>query len=763
MADLLQRVRYPGIIGVKSMQYTCSHGAAPGKAFIETNPQATPPAGYGTLAFDDGQRGIALKNCRVLSMEERRSKGGIVYFLVIEDERWMWRNAPVRASFNKLQPDGKLSPFTIASPTEIAVYLLSLAGVTNYKLVLPAGLNSSIRSRARDYLKPGQNLPLSRTNPPCNWDGVPAMQALSEFAARFGARIIYQPVAGGRILVAPIGGSWSVPKTGLLQSGYGIEAPALPRAVTLYGAETMHQARIPLEPVAEEWDRTYAHINEVSYAPSVISRLLVVDAVSTHPGSSIHRVEIKLPDPKTPSDESKTSWFTVVGTTLSNLAGLLSADERLRTHVASVAMVGATTLRMTGVQDRVFGAEFKLSGPGLPPQARCATKIANSPGLKKPGWGYCPPPTFPTVLATDQLSKDEAKRLAARSVWKTFRIANCAPHLLAKLQEARRESDPKKWPKLDRLTVPGFGQIQFRQQLVPTEEMAERLEPTARQLGGIQVGNAFAAVGRTVLPDYYNGRSSAQPALVRGQYALGVGSVLWTVNNANGQKAVNSRPNARVFVPWSIDIENQLIVFSDHVYKFLPIGNSLLYEEPDLIYEGGVYCLDPKTNVPVRYQQSLAIAGGFAPPVAEIFDDVVVNWVGRYDANNRLTRSVRTDYGDGFKRAKDYHAGMLKPFQTKASGLFSYLGVRKIDLDGAVQQVTWKLGTEEPGPVTIVSLNSETSTVIPTWGTRQLQENLPPNRLNKLLNAADNPSGLKNAVKDLAKRGLPFGLGGLIN
>lgn len=762
MADLLQRVRYPGIVGVRSFQYSNQHGASPGRAFISTNPQPNPPAGYGTLAFDDGQRGIALKNCRVASMEARFSKGEKSYFIVLEDERWMWQNAPVRASFNKVQPDGKLSPFTIASPTEIAEYLLSLAGVTNYKLILPAGLNSSIRSRARDYLKPGQNFPITRTNPPCNWDGIPAMQALSELAARFGSRVIYQPAAGGRILVAPVGGPWSAPKAGLIQSSVGIDAPARPRAVTLYGAETMHQCRIPLEPVAEEWDQTYMHIFEVSYAPQVISRLLVLEATSTHPGSSIHRVEIKLPDPAKPSDESRATWFTIVGTTLASLQAAMFNDERLRTHVASVVMVNASTIRMTGVQDRTFAAEFKLSGPGLPPQARCATKIATAPGLRKPGWGYCPPPTFRTVQATDRLAKDEAIRLAAKTVWKTFRIANCAPHLLSKLQEARREKDPKKWPKLDSLKIPGFGDIQFRQQIVPTQEMAERLEPTARQLGGIQVGNTFAAVGRTILPDYYNGRSSARPAVVRGQYSrLGVGNVLWTVDNSTGQKLVNSRPNSRVFVPWNVDIENQLIVFSDYVYKFLPIGNSLLYEDPDLIYEGGVYALDPKTNVPARYMQSLSIPGGFAPAVADIFDDVVVNWIGRYDENNRLTRAVRTDYGDGFKRAKDYHAGMLKPYQTKATGLFSYLGIRKVDCDGAVQQVTWKLDKDD-GVFTIVSLNSETSTVIPPWGQRQLQENLPPNRLNKLLNAAENPAGLANAVKEIAKRGLPYGLGNIL-
>ena len=763
MADLLQRVRYPGIIGVQSLQYTCSHGASPGKVFLNTNPQTNLPAGYGTLAFDDGVRGIALKNCRVLSMEWRKSSKGKYLFVVLEDERWMWRNAPVFASFNKLQPNGKLSPFTIASPTEIAVYLLGLAGVRNYRLVLPAGLPSSIRTRAKDYLKPGQNLPMTRTNPPCVWDGVPALQALTEFAARFGCRLIYQPIAGGRLLVAPIGGSWAVPKAGLMDSGEGIESPALPKAVHLYGAESLHQVRVPMEPVAEEYDETYSHIFEVSYAPTVLTRLLVIEGTSTHPASSQHRCEFKLPDPKSPADESKTSWFLIVGTSLANLASLIATDSRLRDHVATVQVVGGNTIRLTGKQDRTFGATFKLSGPGLPPQAKCATKIAAAPGMKKPGWGYCPPPTFPTVLATDRLNRDEAQGLARKTVWKCFRPANCAPHLLAKLQEARREKDPKKWPKLAPLTVPGFGPLQLRQQLIPTRDMVERLEPTARQLGGIQVGNTFAALGQTILPDFYNGTNTAKPAVVRGQYANMVGSVFWTVNNANGQKAVNSPPNKRVYVGWNIDPINQLIVFGDYIYKFLPIGNSLIYEDPDLIYEGACYVLDPKANVPIRYKQSLAIPGGFAPAVGEVFDDVVVSWVGKYDENNRLTKSVRTDFGDGFRRAKDYLAGMLKPYQLKATGLFTYLGIRKIDPDGAVQQVTWKLSTDEPGPQTIVSLNSETSTVIPPWGPRQLQENLPPNRINKLLNAAENPSGLLGAIKGAAKSNLPFGLGRLID
>jgi len=760
---LLQRVRYPGIIGVKELQYTCSHGVTPGKIFLTTNPQNDPPAGYGTLAFDDGRFGIALHNCRVVSLEQRHGFGGKYFQVTLEDERWVWKNAPVRASFNQLQPDGKLSPFTIASPTEIAVYLLGLAGVTNYRLVLPKGLTSKIRARVKDYLRPGQILPPTRTNPPCRWDGIPAMTALSEFAARFGCRIIYQPI-GGRVLVAPLGGAWTAPKANLIDSKIGIDVPATPRAVVLYGAETLHQVRAPLEPVAEEYDGTYNHINLVSYAPVGTVRTLIVDGVSTHPLLASHRAEFKLADPKAPQDEAKAVWFTITGTSLANLTTLIAADSRLRDHVASAVHVSATTIRMTSKLDRTFGVTFKLSGAGVPPTARCATKIVQMAGSVKPGWGLSPPPLFPNVRATDRLSRDEAIRLAARSVWKTFRFVNVAPSFLSKLQEARREPDPKKWPKLEPLSVPGYGPLQIRQQLVPTTEMAERLEPTDRQLNAVQAGSqSFTTLGGTVLPDFYNGRNLARPAVVRGQYANVVGSVQWLVNDGGGKKRINSPLNSRVYVPWSIDLDNQLIVFSDYVYRYLPAGNSLLYDEPDLIYEGGCYVVDATSNMPVRYTQTQAIAGGFATPVADVFDDVVVSWIGKYDANNRLTKAVQTDYGDGFKRAKDYLNGMLVPYQIKASGTYIYSGLAKSNPDGAVQQVTWKMSTEKPGVTTVVSLNSETSTVIPPWGPRQLQEVLPPTRLNKLLNAADNPSGVANQVKEIIKRGLPKAIGNFLS
>jgi hypothetical protein len=69
----------------------------------------------------------------------------------------------------------------------------------------------------------------------------------------------------------------------------------------------------------------------------------------------------------------------------------------------------------------------------------------------------------------------------------------------------------------------------------------------------------------------------------------------------------------------------------------------------------------------------------------------------------------------------------IAPLINLAPGLTrQYPGIIPIDCDGAIQQVSWRIGPG--GPTTIASMNCEHSDYVPDLPARRLRENLAPNQ-----------------------------------
>lgn len=382
-------------------------------------------------------------------------------------------------------------------------------------------------------------------------------------------------------------------------------------------------------------------------------------------------------------------------------------------------------------------------------------------------WKKCCPPLFPIARATDRLSLKEAQHFARQGVWRAYRIK---PEYLsgvplrrgqARIPDKFKGARPGGASKRDApgmrepstysgkgFEIPGYGVVKRRQSIILTSRQVEQVVPAPRDLGGINRDPAYAG---GIMPDFYSGYARDQDARAYGEYALFIGSVWYFPRNGD---QINTPANTRVRVPFTVLPDQQIILFSDFVYKLNKVNDEIHYADPELVYEGAVYIQDEETMQVCRYVQVNPITGGDGPVDYSVFDDVIVNWIGIYsDSSNftKLTGEREEDFDDGHDRADHYLEGMLKRYQVPVAQTIIFCGTMPMDPDNAIHQVIWQYAST--GPTTTVSANSEISEIIAPYPERRLRENLSPNEQAKLMNLSENYGGTKgiiNGVRSVA-------------
>ena len=141
MAILAQACKWPGVVSVASVTYTCSHGISPGTVILTTYPQQGQIATSGDLVIGDGTNLVTLRDCRVSRLRGDGGAQGQSWTLEIQDRRWRWPGlASISGSYNQLDNRGKLIPWTIRSPVELAQLCIAAMGEKGAKIILPDGL-----------------------------------------------------------------------------------------------------------------------------------------------------------------------------------------------------------------------------------------------------------------------------------------------------------------------------------------------------------------------------------------------------------------------------------------------------------------------------------------------------------------------------------------------------------------------------------------------------------------------------------------------
>ena len=202
---------------------------------------------------------------------------------------------------------------------------------------------------------------------------------------------------------------------------------------------------------------------------------------------------------------------------------------------------------------------------------------------------------------------------------------------------------------------------------------------------------------------------------------------------------------------FSIDAEprRQLVEFSKPVYryKFIPDGTDLNgpghieFYPADLRLYTSYNVKDKDTRQLVRSEKDFNLGGAIQgePLILPINQDdvfksfrTIYKTVRRFELNKitgkeELTTSYFTvkdtiDNKDEFEDAADHYLKLTaKTFEDVLSGERQYAGIRTdIDLDGAIQQITYTVGRQ--GATTYASRNSEHDTDIPSYEDRLRRE-----------------------------------------
>ena len=730
-----QQVFFPGVNAPTSCTYCASHGTSPGTAILTMNPQLALPAQYGDLVFTDTVNGtITIPGCRVDRLDVEIGSEGQQWVLTIVDRRWKWSLGHIEGSYNQIDPHGKLIAWTIRSPFELATLCLQAMGETAYTINLPVGLPASVGQNLRGFIPQGINFPPTGTNPPVNWYGIPPATALNQLADQYGCRVIYDPISDS-ILVGPIGFGADLPPGSLAKEGPAMKAPETPDSVCVVGAPVRYQGEFDVIAVGEEWDGSYRPINDLSYAPVTKGQPQVVKYQVVFDGKTAgltYQVAMFFDSSGDPSTGLAFAVTTAMGNTAATIANALanrinsSGDPRIAGQItasvkaASTPLVGSI-LTLTAKQNNVsFPSNHTITNSVVPSGNFIGDFDFKPPLPTGPNWFTCPPPNFPSgpgfgIQATDRLTQEQAVALAQKSVFRMYQLSGV---------DVNDAAPPA--PTI----IPGYGPIRRIQQVVLTDTQCLQILPKP---GDQNLLNQF---GEPLIVNYYNGYSRDVPAAVYGSISVESydarfwGGDAFTAANTGTE----ADPAPQVYIPFSIDPVWQMIIFSEYVYYYDYGGGRV--EEPELTLVTAVNVRDPDTNQLVAYQKTMPLPGVKVGtnPKTQVYSDVQLDVIGVYDTSGRIIATTLLS-ADPLNRAQYYLNGLAAQYWKSNALVQEYNGLIPINLDGAIQQVTWTVG--DSGCSTTASRNTEHNFAIPPYPARRYFEMLPPIQNVNLRNARD--------------------------
>ncbi|HUE13774.1 MAG TPA: hypothetical protein VMR25_06385 [Planctomycetaceae bacterium] len=133
----------------------------------------------------------------------------------------------------------------------------------------------------------------------------------------------------------------------------------------------------------------------------------------------------------------------------------------------------------------------------------------------------------------------------------------------------------------------------------------------------------------------------------------------------------------------------------------------------------------PANREPYRYTQLFPLPGSpnLTQPRVVRHDEVVLQVRGVYDTSNGITQTAETDNSSWVGAAANYYLqATADQYETTDSLDVPYVGIVPIQVDGAIQQVTYSIQSGEGGKtLTRASRNTEHSHYIPKYEKRRAQ------------------------------------------
>lgn len=656
--DQWGRMFWGGIAGVIQGSYTCAQGVQPGQAVLVCHPSVNAPDLQGDLIITDGLQTVTVPNCRLADLKATKDGEGTKWTLEIEDRRWKWRECgTISGEYNLRDQHGFLLPWTVQTPTQLAALCLDAMGEQGYSINLPA-----------DYL------------PEVRWDHSNPAHALEQLARDHGAVVVYR-LDTDSVQVVRNGEGDDLPGGSQSKAGPSLKNKGRPDTILLTGSPTRHQFRGLCEAVGEEWDGSYLPLRYLSYAPPVPAGRPQKDQiqllVNGQPGAAqgtVYKVFIN------DTVIQITALNNTLATQLNALAFLINGNAQLKGIVT--ATTDGLSLTLQGNND---GRGYRLSvaaeaaSPSVDMQDRCL----QLPAEADDPWATCGPPTYANVQSTPRLSYLQAVELAKKSVYRAYRVTGFDPDGLTPLM------------------IPNFGRIVRIHQLLLEDTKVQQIDPNVPK-------DIVIPRDRLLLTNlYYNGWSRDQPAVCYGSYAR------QQAGPANAPADFSNSPlSEQILVGFRVVAQQYIIVFDEPVYKLVGgktegDGGRLVFAPADVYLETAAQVRNPLTNAVRRYEATYTFPGPSFGTGAKVIrhSDIRQNYIGVYDPNTHKLVGVDVDLPDADVRAAYYLLGEAAQWDDAEAAEAEYNGVREIWLDGAIAQVTWRVGGD--GAHTQASRNCE--------------------------------------------------------
>jgi len=215
-----------------------------------------------------------------------------------------------------------------------------------------------------------------------------------------------------------------------------------------------------------------------------------------------------------------------------------------------------------------------------------------------------------------------------------------------------------------------------------------------------------------------NGQLANRPALVFGVWFADQGGMantaaslapIATPNQSDGGSTLSTIYQR----PYAIDVARGLVIFEEPVFRNTHAsatggaGYEVVRGEAQLVLRATCGVRDPESSIRMRYSRTRSTGGNFGTPTRCVpRDDLVVTHLPQYNALYGID-SVQSNAAAIDAAADAWLDLILHDYQTRTPQTAHYAGLVPLDLDGAIQHVSYHVSTA--GTTTAAARDNELS------------------------------------------------------
>lgn len=228
----------------RGFDFTFAPGVQPSICTLRTVPHTANIPDIGTLVFrTEGEAPFVFNECKYEQPQLTANQSGKFITLPIMDRRWKWQWGAVYGWYNKPEPDGSYT--REKTPQELASILLTELNESGFDV---------------------SRLP-NTTRPEKQWDGSLPAAELEALCAELGCVVVLNPLTD-KVELWPVGQGSALPTGATVGKAYAPILPAQPQYIRIEAGPTKYQGTFQTEPVGQDTDGRWKHIDNLSYKPA---------------------------------------------------------------------------------------------------------------------------------------------------------------------------------------------------------------------------------------------------------------------------------------------------------------------------------------------------------------------------------------------------------------------------------------------------------------------------------------------------------------